>query len=116
MGPRADHDRDDSRAARGSISLRAMLAGTSQYGRNTTQRMCPWTTGVFVRRTAERSEEHTSELQSRRDLVCRLLLEKTNVEQETNGHYTNDTNSKFNTTSIREINSKKAAMELAAAD
>src|SRR5215471_20914487 len=26
--------------------------------------------------TAPRSEEHTSELQSRRDLVCRLLLEK----------------------------------------
>src|SRR5690349_23981363 len=25
---------------------------------------------------SERSEEHTSELQSRRDLVCRLLLEK----------------------------------------
>src|SRR5690349_23047862 len=28
---------------------------------------------------AERSEEHTSELQSRRDLVCRLLLEKKNA-------------------------------------
>src|SRR5438874_10617542 len=27
-----------------------------------------------------RSEEHTSELQSRRDLVCRLLLEKTKKE------------------------------------
>ena len=27
----------------------------------------------------ERSEEHTSELQSRRNLVCRLLLEKTNT-------------------------------------
>src|SRR5690349_24044594 len=27
-------------------------------------------------RVAPRSEEHTSELQSRRDLVCRLLLEK----------------------------------------
>src|SRR5215469_17169669 len=26
--------------------------------------------------TGRRSEEHTSELQSRRDLVCRLLLEK----------------------------------------
>src|SRR5204862_4590969 len=26
--------------------------------------------------TMSRSEEHTSELQSRRDLVCRLLLEK----------------------------------------
>ena len=30
---------------------------------------------VFVRSAAE-SEEHTSELQSRSDLVCRLLLEK----------------------------------------
>src|SRR5206468_7506502 len=29
-----------------------------------------------VLRRAERSEEHTSELQSRSDLVCRLLLEK----------------------------------------
>src|SRR5438874_6518544 len=27
-------------------------------------------------RLRQRSEEHTSELQSRRDLVCRLLLEK----------------------------------------
>src|SRR5207249_5758824 len=27
-----------------------------------------------------RSEEHTSELQSRFDLVCRLLLEKTNID------------------------------------
>src|SRR6266496_6703626 len=27
-------------------------------------------------RGPDRSEEHTSELQSRRDLVCRLLLEK----------------------------------------
>src|SRR5690349_24072205 len=30
-------------------------------------------------RHRERSEEHTSELQSRRDLVCRLLLEKKNT-------------------------------------
>src|SRR5438874_8194882 len=30
---------------------------------------------------AGRSEEHTSELQSRRDLVCRLLLEKKKSEQ-----------------------------------
>src|SRR5204862_7199328 len=29
-----------------------------------------------LRRHQLRSEEHTSELQSRRDLVCRLLLEK----------------------------------------
>src|SRR5690349_22299270 len=31
-----------------------------------------------------RSEEHTSELQSRRDLVCRLLLEKKKKKQEQN--------------------------------
>src|SRR5690349_23292038 len=30
--------------------------------------------------SAARSEEHTSELQSRRDLVCRLLLEKKKKE------------------------------------
>src|SRR5438874_13453994 len=32
--------------------------------------------GAIDVRTSSRSEEHTSELQSRRDLVCRLLLEK----------------------------------------
>src|SRR2546428_1450513 len=37
-----------------------------------------WTAGVRV----ERSEEHTSELQSRSDLVCRLLLEKKKKEHE----------------------------------
>src|SRR5690606_41026502 len=30
----------------------------------------------------DRSEEHTSELQSRENLVCRLLLEKKKTEQE----------------------------------
>src|SRR5438034_225194 len=34
------------------------------------------------RRTAERSEEHTSELQSHSDLVCRLLLEKKKSKKE----------------------------------
>src|SRR5690349_22937746 len=32
--------------------------------------------GACRRWSTRRSEEHTSELQSRRDLVCRLLLEK----------------------------------------
>src|SRR5438874_6268705 len=38
----------------------------------------PGTVAVGLRRVGDqqRSEEHTSELQSRRDLVCRLLLEK----------------------------------------
>src|SRR5690349_24119311 len=33
---------------------------------------------VALPEEVHRSEEHTSELQSRRDLVCRLLLEKKN--------------------------------------
>src|SRR2546421_8185874 len=33
-------------------------------------------TGILAPLADERSEEHTSELQSRSDLVCRLLLEK----------------------------------------
>src|SRR5204863_5790058 len=36
---------------------------------------------LLADRANERSEEHTSELQSRRDLVCRLLLEKKNIDQ-----------------------------------
>src|SRR3712207_7538114 len=40
---------------------------------------------TFVRKPLwgrERSEEHTSELQSRQYLVCRLLLEKKKLEQK----------------------------------
>src|SRR5215211_7590251 len=36
-------------------------------------------TPTVRQRAAPRSEEHTSELQSHSDLVCRLLLEKTNA-------------------------------------
>src|SRR5690349_22599939 len=40
--------------------------------------------GLCVRSAAARSEEHTSELQSRRDLVCRLLLEKKKKKKQYN--------------------------------
>src|SRR2546430_12526318 len=36
----------------------------------------------------KRSEEHTSELQSQSNLVCRLLLEKNNTSRTTSGHLT----------------------------
>src|SRR5690349_22391630 len=39
-----------------------------------------------------RSEEHTSELQSRRDLVCRLLLEKKKKKEKEN---TSEINTRF---------------------
>src|SRR3712207_6890520 len=39
-----------------------------------------YATHATHQRDAERSEEHTSELQSRQYLVCRLLLEKKNIQ------------------------------------
>src|SRR5687768_17765062 len=42
--------------------------------------------GVGCRRVFGRSEEHTSELQSRLHLVCRLLLEKKNKASHQDAH------------------------------
>src|SRR3712207_8068368 len=42
--------------------------------------------GYFVMNGTARSEEHTSELQSRQYLVCRLLLEKKNTIIHSNNH------------------------------
>src|SRR3712207_8415914 len=39
-----------------------------------------------VRQLRSRSEEHTSELQSRQYLVCRLLLEKKNTKADDKNH------------------------------
>src|SRR5438034_3894805 len=44
---------------------------------------CPQRTARFVRLLV-RSEEHTSELQSHSDLVCRLLLEKKKNKDNSN--------------------------------
>src|SRR2546422_3162845 len=38
-------------------------------------------TASSIRSSSARSEEHTSELQSRLHLVCRLLLEKKNIDR-----------------------------------
>src|SRR5947209_13928212 len=46
-------------------------------------RACPPEPASCRRR---RSEEHTSELQSRQYLVCRLLLEKKKTQQKTQSH------------------------------
>src|SRR3712207_8372548 len=42
---------------------------------------------ALLPRASHRSEEHTSELQSRQYLVCRLLLEKKNKSQICKPHY-----------------------------
>src|SRR3712207_7308227 len=69
-------------------SITEVGAASSHIGTRTTARFDP-ATREFILDTAEagaakfvaamdRSEEHTSELQSRQYLVCRLLLEKKN--------------------------------------
>src|SRR2546430_4419008 len=47
---------------------------TGRQGQPVTE--CDLRTAAGERELAERSEEHTSELQSQSNLVCRLLLEK----------------------------------------
>src|SRR3712207_8471159 len=57
------------RAAAGPAALSQGMCSGSRVGSSTSVTSCS-TCGVL------RSEEHTSELQSRQYLVCRLLLEK----------------------------------------
>src|SRR5207249_7790196 len=45
-----------------------------------------WSAALIARGLTPRSEEHTSELQSRFDLVCRLLLEKKKRSPENSVH------------------------------
>src|SRR5207302_10782304 len=67
--PRAACDSSPVRACSTKHSARASTPNRCASGR--------WTDGL-----AARSEEHTSELQSRENLVCRLLLEKKNKNNE----------------------------------
>src|SRR5207302_2321151 len=74
-------------ANRGAISLRVQVFGKSAHvglqhlGENAFERMHSVVERLRelkreVEQRTTRSEEHTSELQSRENLVCRLLLEK----------------------------------------
>src|SRR5437868_12230299 len=60
---------------RRSSDLRAVLAGQAALALALAS-LSPVTLLAYIRGIGHRSEEHTSELQSRFDLVCRLLLEK----------------------------------------
>src|SRR5260221_8072047 len=71
------------RSLTGAVILAALAAGL----------LAPLTTHATVHRDRlqilvwTRSEEHTSELQSHSDLVCRLLLEKKKKNKHTTGAY-----------------------------
>src|SRR3712207_8296154 len=58
------------------IGVGALAAAVVRHYRRPDLDVQPTIVGVEPTRAACRSEEHTSELQSRQYLVCRLLLEK----------------------------------------
>src|SRR5439155_15455846 len=80
------------RRSRPTSSISLTLSASSQWQRGSSPKgswiLCRTSAAISVRGTCSpgrcrriRSEEHTSELQSRGHLVCRLLLEKKKEEQ-----------------------------------
>src|SRR2546422_6694148 len=65
--------------------LKAHFSWPWPRGRSARRRTTTWETrsGIWARKR-KRSEEHTSELQSRLHLVCRLLLEKKKKTEKRN--------------------------------
>src|SRR5207253_10703480 len=73
----------DLRPAQVSIGSALRIISCSRdasvHGRTGTRGLAFFTRLDLIEASEERSEEHTSELQSRGQLVCRLLLEKKNT-------------------------------------
>src|SRR5256885_10550441 len=67
------HDHDRPRQPRVPVVRRAVRAGVAAGAGEPRRR------GTLATASGERSEEHTSELQSPCNLVCRLLLEKKKI-------------------------------------
>src|SRR5207249_5926774 len=69
---------------RGSKWIRFSRLISSNIVSMTSKITAPKPLSVHFAKTSTRSEEHTSELQSRFDLVCRLLLEKKKKKKKSN--------------------------------
>src|SRR5260221_10720865 len=67
---------DWKRGRRSNFAPSARTTACSSAGVSGGRRTRPVTQLAFASSESGRSEEHTSELQSHSDLVCRLLLEK----------------------------------------
>src|ERR1035441_9728590 len=83
LHPRKSHHGLGEWAPRALAKARGILRSRGSHMRRREGRaVLSATTGWLVRlwkRLIQRSEEHTSELQSLRHLVCRLLIEKTST-------------------------------------
>src|SRR2546422_3125969 len=93
---RSAHARGSAKAARsaGSEAVSGTtLRDTRRAGRRMNSPYAPLTnrrSSQRFGRPARRSEEHTSELQSRLHLVCRLLLEKKKKKEQISTYHTNN--------------------------
>src|SRR5690625_3687729 len=71
-------------ASRGFLAQRGDTHFRSRLDEGRSEESCEWSMAMAMSRfelpVLPRSEEHTSELQSRGHLVCRLLLEKKNTQ------------------------------------
>src|SRR3989442_2329941 len=93
------------------VSCHQSCSRTSRAPRARTKRAKPSGTSHVARFVRARSEEHTSELQSRPHLVCRLLLEKkkTNYTPSYSTHPNSDmADSQVNLVSYPSMNTEKA--------
>src|SRR2546427_4572165 len=76
-----------ARAASATILSSRSTLGSCGVKRSASRALPRSTASVYCVRSfvpTERSEEHTSELQSQSNLVCRLLLEKKKLHSNTN--------------------------------
>src|SRR5262249_57250565 len=75
-----DHDRTGADARQREIAVDVHTC--IQHVGRLEPELAPLRVGMAIERGERRSEEHTSELQSLTNLVCRLLLEKTKTITE----------------------------------
>src|SRR2546430_12200080 len=78
-----------SRAARPPPATRSFLPARTHHTGSTASKPAQVRESERPRRL-ERSEEHTSELQSQSNLVCRLLLEKKKKQNRPYSHTSHD--------------------------
>src|SRR3712207_8749305 len=74
--------RSSPEISRSAIFFPDSIGTTFSGGRYSATCSSPDSTQVILERSTPRSEEHTSELQSRQYLVCRLLLEKNTLSPD----------------------------------
>src|SRR5690625_6570626 len=85
---RSDWSRSWTTSRSAAVSTPTHLGGSPQGSERTTmaEHVLAIDQGTTSTRAIIRSEEHTSELQSRGHLVCRLLLEKKNSSNSQEDH------------------------------